>query len=161
VSVETQNVSGHLGEMELMGSCDRENAAIAGAICLVFAGAALAQNTSTPHQINYSVPKVRSVIPAATPVLQPLEPPPFNSEFAYGNPRPYAFADFNGDGLLDIITAPAFYVSLPYLPIEIWLNKGDGTFYNGTSQVMDGPVPVTTEVNTILIGDFNDSKSKR
>ncbi len=156
MSVETQNVSGHLGEMELMGSSDRENTAIAGAICLAFAGAALAQNTSTPPQINYSVPKVRSVIPTATPVLQPFEPPPFNWEFAYPNPRPYAFADFNGDGLLDIITAPSFHVSLPYLPIEIWLNKGDGTFYNGTSQVIDGPVPVTAGPNTMLIGDFNE-----
>jgi len=133
-----------------------ENAAIASAICLALAGAVLAQSTSTPPQITYNVPKVRSVIPTPTPVLTPLAPPPFNSEFAYANPRPWAFADFNGDGLLDIITAPFHSVSLPYLPIEIWLNKGDGTFYNGTSQVIDGPVPVTGGPNTMLIGDFNE-----
>ncbi len=142
--------------MELMRRSDRGNAAIAGAICVAFVGAVLAQSTSTPPQINYSVPKVRSVIPTATPVLQSFEPVRFNTELAYANPRPYAFVDFNGDGLLDIITAPMFYQSLPHLPIEIWLNKGDGTFYNGTSQVIDGPVPVTTAVNTMLIGDFNE-----
>jgi FG-GAP-like repeat len=134
----------------------KENAVIAGVICLALAGGVLAQSTSTPPQITYSVPKLRSVIPAATPVLQPFEPPRSTSGFAYQNPRPYAFADFNGDGLLDIITAPAYYDMLPYLPIEIWLNKGDGTFYNATSQVIDGPVPVTGDVSTILIGDFNE-----
>lgn len=134
----------------------KENAPIAGAICLAFASAVLAQSPSTPPQITYNDPKVRSMIPTATPVMQPLAPPVSTAGFAYQNPRPYAFADFNGDGLLDIITAPAYTNSLPYLPIEIWLNKGDGTFYNGTSQVIDGPVPVTSGPNTILIGDFNE-----
>ncbi len=125
-------------------------------IYFAFAGAVLAQSSSTPPQITYSVPKVRSVIPTPARVSQSLSPPAFNTEYAYANPRPYAFVDFNGDGLLDIITAPFFDVSLPHLPVEIWLNKGDGTFYNGTSQVIDGPVPVTVDTNTMLIGDFNE-----
>jgi uncharacterized protein (TIGR03437 family) len=130
---------------------------IGGAMLATLGKSALAQSTPKPPQISYSVPNTHSVIPTPQPTIpQPNPLTPAYGEFAYQNPRTYAFADFNGDGLLDIIATPFFHFNYPDLPIEIWLNKGDGSFYNGTALVIDGPAPLTSGAGPILLGDFNE-----
>lgn len=108
----------------------------------------------TPPQLTYRVGSTRSVIPVSAPFVPP-GPRVRSYAFAYPQPRANAFADFNGDGLLDIIIAPGYGQHTPFFPIEIWLNKGDGTYRNGTAEVIDGAPPITRGVDDILVGDFN------
>ena len=122
-------------------------------ICLALTNTVVAQN---PPQVTYRIPSVRSVIPTPVVPIQPTSHTQPWGSFAYQGPGRRASADFNGDGLLDILIAPAFGFNLPYLPIEIWLNKSDGTFYNGTTQVIDGAVPLTGGSGAPFIGDFNE-----
>jgi hypothetical protein len=98
----------------------------------------------------------KSVIPYSPPA------PLANAFYSLGdfqNPVPLArtiaSADFNGDGKLDFILAPSFFSYQPQLPIQIWINNGDGTFYDGTSTVIDGAIPTTGSVNNIFIADLN------
>jgi hypothetical protein len=69
--------------------------------------------------------------------------------------RSWAFADFNGDGRIDILVAPNFGFNYPKLPMEIWLQQPDGTFVNRTSDVIEGPPPITGGVYH-LVADFNE-----
>ena len=77
-------------------------------------------------------------------------------ETAYQIPRTIDFADFNGDGYLDMFLAPGFSQHETYVPVEIWLNRGDGTFYNATAELFEGAPPLTWAACEVLIGDFNE-----
>ncbi len=108
----------------------------------------------TPPQLTYRVGPTRSVIPVSAPFVPP-GPRVLSYAFAYNGPRANAFVDLNGDGLIDTIIAPCYSQHLPYIPVEIWLNNGDGTYRNGTSEVIEGSPPESRCPNDILIGDFN------
>lgn len=96
-------------------------------------------------------------------VIAYIPPPPIaNSFHALGdfqNPVPsvrsIATIDLNSDGKLDFIIAPSYFRHAPRLPIQIWINNGDGSFFDGTSSFIDGTVPTTAFVVTIFIADFN------
>jgi FG-GAP-like repeat len=107
--------------------------------------------------VTYSYPPVTSRIPVplvqAIPNTDPTRP--FNSRSAYAGQRQWAFADFNGDGRTDILVAASFGVNGPKLPIEIWLQQPGGTFINRTTDVIEGPVPITGGANP-WVGDFNE-----
>ncbi len=109
----------------------------------------------TPPQLTYRVGPTRSVIPVSAPFVPP-GPRVLSYAFAYNGPRTKAFVDVNNDGLIDIIIAPGYSQHQPFFPVEIWLNNGDGTYRNGTAEVIDGAPPITRGVDDILIGDFNN-----
>jgi hypothetical protein len=104
----------------------------------------------------YSFPPTTSQIPVPLlePVPNPIRPSPFY--LPYGSARNYAFADFNGDGRVDILVAPSLYTTYPKLPVEIWLQEPGGTFVNRTSDVIEGPVPITGLALDPLVADFNE-----
>lgn len=109
----------------------------------------------TPPQLRYQLPQARSTISTLTPTMVP-DRIAFNSfEPAYLIPRSIEFADFNGDGLMDIVVAPGFPLHDPPMPIAIWLNRGDGTFDDGTASVIEGSPPITSNPIRVLVGDFN------
>jgi FG-GAP-like repeat len=108
--------------------------------------------------VTFSYPPVTSQIPV--PIVEvvpnPLRPGPVTFS-PHGVPtRAWAFADFNGDGRVDILVAPTFGYNYPKLPIEIWLQEPNGTFVNRTSDVIEGPVPITGGVTDPLVADFNE-----
>ena len=123
---------------------------------LVFRSAVLAA-----PPVTYSYPPVTSQIsvPLLEPVPNPIRPSPFY--LPYGQVRTWAFADFNGDGRVDILVAPSLYTTYPKLPIEIWLQEPGGTFVNGTSNVIGGPVPITGNISgdpLVLISTRTDGR---
>ena len=118
-------------------------------MCLIFTSIALAA-----PPVTYSYPPVTSQIPVPVvePIPNPIRPQPLSP---YGRNQSYAFADFNGDGRVDILVPPSFFTTYPKLPIEIWLQQPDGTFVNRTSDVIEGPVPIGGG-GTPLVADFNE-----
>ena len=66
-----------------------------------------------------------------------------------------ATADFNGDGLLDIIHTRGHFGTPETLEIEILLNDGHGGFQSATSSIIVGPVPKVQQVVRIIVADFN------
>ena len=127
-------------------------ALLAGSVftCLVFRSTGLAA-----PPVTYSYPPTTSQIPVPVvePVSNPIRPLVL---IPYGNGRAPAFADFNRDGRVDILVAPSFFFTYPKLPIEIWLQEPGGTFVNRTSDVIEGPVPITGAVQDPLVADFNE-----
>jgi len=68
----------------------------------------------------------------------------------------FAVADLNGDGLSDIIVAYFLYpLENRGVPILILINDGKGNFFDGTSDLMVGPIPQTIHPREIVIEDFN------
>jgi FG-GAP-like repeat len=119
--------------------------------CLIFTA-----NAFAAPPVTYSYPPVTSHIPV--PLLEPVPNPlrPASFYLPYGASRGWAFADFNGDGRVDILVAPSFGYNYPKLPIEIWLQQPDGTFVNRTSDVIEGPVPIKGTSTDLLVADFNE-----
>jgi VCBS repeat protein len=77
-----------------------------------------------------------------------------------GNVDVIGAADFNCDGLIDIVLAKEIFASPQTFEIEIMLNNGDGSFRVGTAEVIIGPVPHVQQASQILIADFNgDSRA--
>jgi hypothetical protein len=68
-----------------------------------------------------------------------------------------AVLDMNGDGFDDVLAASTGqpYPSNASIPIQILLNDGHGGFFDGTSQVITGPIPKTINPAGIIVADFN------
>jgi hypothetical protein len=78
-----------------------------------------------------------------------------SSFYRYGYLRGWAVVDINQDGLDDLVVAPTFYDQKPDLPVEVWINQGDGTFKNQTSDWVTGAVTKTALPQAMLVADFN------
>lgn len=66
-----------------------------------------------------------------------------------------AAADFNGDGLVDVLIARLGSVTTDTFPVAILLNKGKGRFVDGTRSIFVGSVPRTQHPRQIVVADFN------
>ncbi|MEN3973473.1 VCBS repeat-containing protein [Sphingomicrobium sp. XHP0235] len=68
----------------------------------------------------------------------------------------YAVADFNGDGLDDILLASLFW---PFqdepVSLKILVNQGDGTFTNATNDLFGDSAPSAVHPRAIVVADFN------
>jgi hypothetical protein len=67
----------------------------------------------------------------------------------------YATADFNGDGLLDLVVARSHFQSPEVFPVTIVLNNGAGGYFDGTPSIFEGLPPVVQHPRRIVIADFN------
>ena len=66
-----------------------------------------------------------------------------------------ATGDFNGDGLQDAVLGHVkFNQDVKFQP-EILLNDGNGGFFDGTTQVITGPIPTLWHPREIVVADFN------
>lgn len=119
-----------------------------------------AQRTVRPSmtvgQTSYSNDVVISTI--STPMIVPESSPRSVGKqyfFRYVSPRSFVAVDVTGDGLDDIVVAPTFWDHGPSLRLEIWVNRGDGTFSNQTSTLFDGPAPIVSASTALMVADFN------
>lgn len=79
------------------------------------------------------------------------------AQFLFNPNRPPVFsatADFNCDGLMDVVVANGDGSSNTF-PISIVLANGAGSFVDGTSQVVVGSVHQTSYPAGIVLADFN------
>jgi hypothetical protein len=66
-----------------------------------------------------------------------------------------AAADFNGDGLVDVVIARLGSVSTDTFPVTVLLNRGNGRFVDATKSIFVGAPPRTQHPRQIVIADFN------
>jgi FG-GAP-like repeat len=109
-----------------------------------------------PAQVQYRFAPKQSVIPVATPTIIPNPARPKQYFLAYNQPRSYGFGDFNGDGLFDIVVGSSYFDQLPERRVELWLNRGDGMFYDGTDAVLRGASIYVGFVGIVGVADFNE-----
>ena len=64
------------------------------------------------------------------------------------------FADFNGDGILDLFRAIGKWQSLERQPVEMWLGNGDGTYQRDNGMLVD-PTAVGFHPRKAVVADFN------
>ena len=73
-----------------------------------------------------------------------------------GSVKGNAVADFNGDGLDDLIySGPIFPNTDVGVPVRIMANDGAGNFYDATSTIIAGTVPAPLNAADAVIADFN------
>jgi FG-GAP-like repeat len=65
-------------------------------------------------------------------------------------------ADFNGDGLPDVVYTTANSGSTSTFAMQFAVNKGDGRFVDGGTQLFEGAVPRTQGGGRLVIADFNN-----
>src|SRR5207248_1452748 len=66
-----------------------------------------------------------------------------------------AVADFNGDGLPDILaTRSEWHSGTLYSPV-VFVNEGNGRFADGTSVIFVGPPPLMMDPRRVFVADFN------
>jgi len=65
-------------------------------------------------------------------------------------------ADFNGDGLPDVVYATANGGSASTFALQFAVNLGKGRFVDGASRLFAGPVPRTQGGGRLVIADFNN-----
>jgi len=108
-----------------------------------------------PDGLSYLTPPTLSVLDQSSlPPPMATDVPLGDSASAFGT-RSFAFGDVNGDGLNDLVVAPSYGRYLPFLPLQIWLNQGNGRFVDRTTDMLEGPVPLINSAQIFLIADFN------
>ena len=65
-------------------------------------------------------------------------------------------ADFNGDGLADVVYATADTGARSTFAMQFALNRGRGHFVDGANKLFVGPVPRTQGGGRLVIADFNN-----
>jgi hypothetical protein len=77
----------------------------------------------------------------------------FNS---IGSALGYVIADFNNDGLDDLIYSGPIFPNLDTgVPVRILMNDGAGNFVDATSTIINGEVPAPVHARETLAADFN------
>ena len=66
-----------------------------------------------------------------------------------------ATADLTGDGLDDVVVTRGRWSSKDIWPISVLVNDGQGGFFDGTSQVIEGEPPYTQNARHTLVADLN------
>ena len=113
-----------------------------------------------------SVTETKSTPPPDTPKPIPTETegicPPYYSEpeevFRLDLPSDlYGMvpADFNDDGLPDVLIYRGFNQTRNAAPVEILLNDGQGNFTLGATQIFGESVPSTVAPREVILADFN------
>jgi hypothetical protein len=67
----------------------------------------------------------------------------------------WALADFNTDGLPDILVARGEWQSPKDFPVDIFKNDGNGGFSNATQEIIPETIPRTQHPREIVLADFN------
>lgn len=111
---------------------------------------------------------VAGILAALVLVLAgPGSPTPVRTLPVYGTPQlllelpqtgftsVLAAADFNGDGLVDVVVARLRFQTPEVFPLTILLNDGAGGFVDGTSILFVGPPPSVQHPRKIVVADFN------
>lgn len=99
--------------------------------------------------------------PTLSVLDQSSMPPPVATDVPLGDgagafgTRSFTYGDINGDGLNDLLVSPGYGRYLPFMPLQIWINQGNGRFVDHTTDLIAGPVPVINSAQIILIADFN------
>jgi hypothetical protein len=65
-------------------------------------------------------------------------------------------ADFNGDGLPDVVYTTATSGSTSTFAMQLALNRGGGRFLDGAKSLFEGSVPRTQGGGRLVIADFNN-----
>ena len=66
-----------------------------------------------------------------------------------------AAADFNCDGLTDVILVRGILGTNTLVPVSVMLANGAGGFIDGTAQIFSGPVPQPMWPRKLIVDDFN------
>jgi FG-GAP-like repeat len=71
-----------------------------------------------------------------------------------GNPDAFGYGDFNGDGIPDLVFAP-ISANTEGVPVIIALGQPEGSYIDGTTQIISGEVPAPVMARKALVADFN------
>ena len=129
-------------------------------VTAIVLGPNAAAAAAVPKVHDFVLPAVEQEIPVPPVVFVPNPVEPGAGYYAYGSQRAVGIGDFNGDGLPDIVFGPGIvlrpgFVSVPALPIRIWINTGGGHFEDQTESLIAGKVPTVISVISVLVADFN------
>ena len=97
---------------------------------------------------------------ANTVVIRVTKSEPIALNFvSEGNPIASAVSgtrlfDMDGDGDLDVLLTPSYFISLPSLPVMA-LRNDEGRFYDSTREWFPYGIPTTNFVRAPLVADFN------
>jgi hypothetical protein len=98
-------------------------------------------------------PAVESLLPQ--PALNPDWLDPGRTYFDLYSGRGLAALDVTGDGRQDIVVARSWFNSGPPLPVQVWVNQGDGSFAEQTDlAIADAPFVIDV-ATAMLVDDFN------
>jgi hypothetical protein len=64
-------------------------------------------------------------------------------------------ADFNGDGLEDVVITKSTFQTFETYELDILLNDGNGSLVLATSSVFSGTVPAVQNPTEVIVADFN------
>lgn len=111
----------------------------------------LATGTGTAGDGNGLIPSARG-LPVYGPIVPVGTMPP-----ATGTPHTnfLRIADFNGDGLPDVLaTRGQWHSGTLYTPV-VFVNNGHGGFTDETSSIYSGAPPLTMDPRRVFVADFN------
>ncbi len=94
----------------------------------------------------------------STPVCSPIlygNPTRIATLSTTGSVHQMSSADFNGDGLMDLVFARGTYPTSDTHELNIALNDGNGGFVLATSEIFINTVPRTQHPRQIVLADFN------